>query len=233
MIEFYKFVPQFGMRDASPFCLKLATYLRLAGIPHETLEIMDPRKAPKQKMPFIVDGGEEIGDSELVIAHLKSKHGDPLGEDLDASQKAVTHAFNVMLAERYYWAGLIYPRWIHEDGKPLMVQTWFSEIPWPVRRFIVGKIFKDIAKASKSHGVGLHTENEIYKLALSDIKALEMQLGDKAFMLDDQPREIDASAYAFLINTACEFFPNPMMEYVKNSKSLMAYIERVDAAAFG
>jgi len=35
MLEFYKFVPQFGMRDASPFCLKLMTYLNLADIPHK------------------------------------------------------------------------------------------------------------------------------------------------------------------------------------------------------
>ena len=68
MIEFYKFAPQFGLRDASPYCLKLATYLRLAGVPHETHEIMDPSEGPKQKLPFIRDEGEPIGDSELIIS---------------------------------------------------------------------------------------------------------------------------------------------------------------------
>ncbi|MEO1142618.1 MAG: glutathione S-transferase family protein, partial [Pseudomonadota bacterium] len=62
MIELYKFVPQFGMRDASPFCLKLLTYLKLADIPHETHEILDPREAPKQKLPFIIDDGISISD---------------------------------------------------------------------------------------------------------------------------------------------------------------------------
>ena len=149
MIEFYKYVPQFGMRDASPFCLKLMTYLRLANIPHNTHEIMDPRRAPKQKMPFIVDGGREIGDSELIIACLKEKFGDPLADGLSSRQRATAHAFNVMLAERFYWAGMVYSRWVEKQHQPLLRETWFGAVPAPLRRIVAGKVFKDIEKAAK------------------------------------------------------------------------------------
>jgi len=124
---------------------------------------MDPRKGPKKKLPYIIDDGTAIGDSELVISHLKDKYGDPLADRLSASDKAITHAFNVMFAERFYWAAMIYPRWVRPEHHALLTETWFGMIPKPPR---------------------------------SDI------------------------------------FPTPISDYIKASPQLMAYIDRVDAAAF-
>jgi len=50
--------------------------MKLAGIPYEAHKQTDPRKAPKKKIPYIEDGGEEIGDSTFILKHLKSKFGD-------------------------------------------------------------------------------------------------------------------------------------------------------------
>ena len=88
------------------------------------------------------------------------------------------------------------------------------------------------AKASIAHGIGRHSPEEIYKLAVSDIDAVEQALGNKPFFLDDKPREIDATVYAFLANTICEAFPSPMNDRVRASDKLMSYIERVDQAAY-
>ena len=232
-LEFYTFVPQFGQRNASPFCLKLETYLALAGVEHARHEIMDPRQAPKEKMPYIVHGASEMGDSELIINYLKSKFGDPLGDGLTDAQKAKSHALNVMLAERFYWAAMIYPRWIEGKHFDLLTETWFGMIPGFLRGIITKKIFKDIAKGAKAHGIGKHSESEIYALGLSDLKALEAQLGDKDFLLDEKPREIDASAYAFLSGTNSEIFPTPLSAYIQSRPKLLAYIDRVEMAAFG
>lgn len=232
MLEFYKFVPQFGLRDASPFCLKLMTYLNLAQIPHKTIELMDPRKGPKKKLPYIIDEGQAIGDTELIISHLKATQGDPLAEGLDSSDKAITHAFNVMFAERFYWAAMIYPRWIRPEHRPLLTQTWFGMIPKLVRGIIVKPIFKQMEKNAEAHGIGKHSAEEIYAMGIADMKAVEAQLGDKDFLLDNQPREIDAAAYAFLVNARSEIFSTPISAYIQQSSKLMAYIDRVDAAAF-
>ena len=232
MLDFYKYEPQFGKRDASPFCLKLMAYLKLADIAHNTHEIMDPRKAPKQKLPFIVDKGKDIADSELIIAYLKETYGDPLGEGLSDTDKAITHAFNVMFAERYYWT-LVHTRWILPTYQPLMTETWFGMIPKPLRGFITKSIFKQVKKNAVGHGIGRHSTEEIYAMGLSDLKAVEAQLGDKDFLLGDTPREIDATAYAFLENTRGDVFDSPVTDYVNNSPKLMAYIDRVDKAAFG
>ena len=232
MLEFYKFVPQFGLRDASPFCLKLMTYLNLVEVPHKTIEIMDPRKGPKKKLPYIIDDGTAIGDSELVISHLKDKYGDPLADGLSASDKAITHAFNVMFAERFYWAAMIYPRWVRPEHHALLTETWFGMIPKPLRGFIVKPMFKQMKKNAEAHGIGKHSSEDIYAMGISDVKSVEALLGDKVYLLDDRPREIDAVAYAFLANAQSDIFPTPISDYIKASPQLMAYIDRVDAAAF-
>lgn len=232
MIEFYKFVPQFGMRDASPFCLKLMTYLRLADIPHNTHEILDPRKAPKQKLPFIVDKGVEIGDSELIISHLKNEHGDTLNRDLSPEQRATSHAYSVMLAERFYWY-LTYNRWIEKQHQPIIRDAWFGSIPRPLRGLIAGKVLKDVEKAAFAHGFGRHNHDDTVALAISDVDSIESYLGDKPFFFDDKPREIDATLYAFLSNATCQVFPSQVNDRIRSSKPLMDYINRVDEAAYG
>ncbi|MEP3654411.1 MAG: glutathione S-transferase family protein [Litorimonas sp.] len=233
MLEFYKFVPQFGMRDASPFCLKLMTYLNLAEVPHKTIELMDPRKGPKEKLPYIVDKGEAIGDTEFTIRYLKQTYGNPLGQGLTERERALSHALNVMFAERFYWASAVYPRWVRKENRELITETWFGMIPKPLRGFITRPIFKEMESTVKGHGIGRHTAEEIYALGLSDLKAVEAQLGDQDFLLGDTVREIDATAYAFLANASCEVFPTPLCQYVRNSTKLMAYIDRVDKRAFG
>ena len=96
MIKLYKFGPAYGLRETGPFVLKLMAYMKLAGIPFSEHREIDPRKAPKKKIPYIVDEGEAIGDSTFIIKHLKSKFRDPLAEGLSAE-----HARNRTCAQSH------------------------------------------------------------------------------------------------------------------------------------
>lgn len=232
MISFYKFVSQFGMRDASPFVLKLETYLRLAGVEYNTTEIMDPRKAPKGKLPYIQDGDKTIADSSFCILYLKEKYGDPLGEDLSAEQHATGHAIKTMLEERTYWV-LVNHRWLDPENQIVIRDAWFGMIPALVRGFIFGKLVKDMKKGMVAHGIGRHTDAEIFSLGLADLKAFEDVLGDKPYLLGSTPSEYDATGYGFLANFMAKPFPSVMSEYIGNSKTLSGYIARVEKKAFG
>lgn len=233
MIELYKFGPAFGLRETGPFALKLISYMRLADIPFTEHVQGDPRKAPKKKIPYIVDDGEMMGDTTFIIKHLKSKFGDPLAEGLSADQLATGHAIKVMLEERTYWSGMIYPRWVKTDHHKLLANTFFSEIPNIVRMPIFRMVAKGVAKSANGHGIGHHTESEIYDLGLDDIKTVETLLGNKKFLLGAKPAEVDATAYAFLHGMAADIFPTPIQSYIVNSKTLSAYLMRMDNAAFG
>jgi glutathione S-transferase len=45
----------FGIPNPSPFCMKLETWLRMTRIPFEIVRVVDPRKGPKGKVPWIED----------------------------------------------------------------------------------------------------------------------------------------------------------------------------------
>lgn len=233
MIDLYKFGPAFGLRETGPFALKTISYLRLAGIPFEQHVQGDPRKAPKKKIPFISDDGVEIGDSTFILKHLKSKYGDPLAEGLSAEQLATGHAIKVMLEERTYWAGMIYPRWVKKDHHRLIANTFFGEIPSFLRMTLFGIVAKGVMKSAQGQGIMAHSDAEIYELGVDDIKTVEALLGDKDFLLGAKPAEVDATAYAFLHGMSAEVFPTPVQAHIRGSDALMRYLARMDDLVFG
>ena len=78
MIKLYQFKPAWGLPNPSPFCMKVETYLRMAGLPYEAINGALPFKAPKKKLPYIEDGTQLIADSGFILEYLKATHGDPL-----------------------------------------------------------------------------------------------------------------------------------------------------------
>jgi glutathione S-transferase len=66
-IKLFQFPRMFGIPNISPFCCKLETWLRMTGIPYEVVDTPDPRRGPKAKVPFIIDGNQLLGDSTLII----------------------------------------------------------------------------------------------------------------------------------------------------------------------
>ena len=199
---------------------------------YKTTIITDPRKAPKGKLPYIKDNGQTIADSSICIDHLKQNYGDPLGADLTPEQHGIGHAVKTMLEERTYWV-LVHTRWMDPKFQHITLNAWFGDIPGIIRGFITKKIIKDMKAGMYSHGIGRHTPEEIYAFGLKDLKAFESVLGDKPYLLGDTPSEYDATGYGFLANFMAPPFPSVMSEYIAGSKTLSAYIERVERKAFG
>ena len=54
MMKLVTFPPSFGLRNVSPFCLKVEMLLASLGLEFEIEEQSDPRKAPKGKLPVLV-----------------------------------------------------------------------------------------------------------------------------------------------------------------------------------
>lgn len=73
-ITLYQPPPAFGLPNASPFCMKLETYLRMAEIPYQ-IKAASFAQAPNGKIPYIEHNGRLIGDSSLIIDYLKQTFG--------------------------------------------------------------------------------------------------------------------------------------------------------------
>ena len=74
MITLYTFGPASGLPDISPFVTKAEMLLKLARLDYQT-DSNGFDKAPKGKLPYIVDDGEFIADYTFIRWHLEKKNG--------------------------------------------------------------------------------------------------------------------------------------------------------------
>ena len=89
MITLYSYPPLFGVADNNGYGLKVFVFLKLAGAPFQHEHIFDASKAPRGQLPYIVDGGEPVGDSDTIIAHVIRKHGVTMDDGLTRAQRAL------------------------------------------------------------------------------------------------------------------------------------------------
>jgi uncharacterized protein (DUF1330 family) len=91
MLTLYSYPELFGVADNNPYGLKIFAFLRLAGVPFRHEHIFDASSAPRGQLPYIVDDGEAIGDSDTIIAHLIRKYRLTNDSALTAQQRDITH----------------------------------------------------------------------------------------------------------------------------------------------
>lgn len=226
MIKLHQFPSRKNLPNMSPFCMKLETYLRMAKLPFEIVTSMNPGKAPKGKLPYINDGEKIIADSGLIIDYLKQTYGDSLDQHLSEQQKAEALAWRRLMEEHLYWA-LVYSRWIDEANWPKMRSRVFGRLPFLMRSFIANRVQKRVRNRLIGHGMGLHTQMEVYQLAMQDLFAIATHLGEKPFFMGDEPTSIDACVYAYLANFIETDMQSPMIAYAKSNPVFAAYCARM------
>ena len=156
-------------------------------------------KAPKGKLPYIIDQGHAIGDTSLIIAHLKHTRGIDPDAGLTPRERAQALALQRLFEEHLYFI-IVYSRWIDEEGWPLVAEAFFDSMPRPLRS--VGPVLVPRAGAQDAlhAGPGPARPAEIYAMGRADLEAIAEHLGDKPFFLGDRITTIDAVAYGYLAN---------------------------------
>jgi len=231
MIELHQFAPIAGLPNASPFCMKVETYLRLAGLKYDYVQLEDPRKAPKGKAPFIKDDGETIADSHFILAHLKQKYGDPLGDDLTDLDRAHHHALARMCEDHLLYA-LMYFRWMPPKNAAIVRDEFFAHMPTLLKPVIFSLVQRQQRKLLQAEGTSRHSEDEIAALAAEDIAVLATILGDKPAFGGDRPREIDCVTFPFLANIMHAGFEMPPRTAAESHPNLVAYRDRMMTSLF-
>ena len=230
MITLFQFPRLLGVPNMSPFCLKLETWLRMAELKYDIREIIDPRKGPKGKLPYILDGDTTVADSALAIDYLKKTYNVEIDSHLSLSDQAIARGLEKMLEEHLYWA-LIYNRWVDENWTKVR-DACFSTLPALIRAFVPALAQKNMKDALDGNGMGRHSRAEIYEMANKDLKAISDFLADKPYLMGDKPSSIDATLFAFLCNIIDVPLRSPMKDYVHKSRNLMRYNDRVGKQLF-
>jgi glutathione S-transferase len=231
-IEFHTFPPAFDLFTPTPFGLKLQAYLELAKLPYRPVYASDPRKAPRGKMPFIVDGDVRMGDSGLIIEYLCAKYGDRLDSALTDDERARGHLVRRMLEESTYFC-VLYSRWVDPAGQPITSGAFFGGIPAIIRPLAKRLVFSGTKEQVNLQGTGRHTRDEVYALAAADLTALSRALGDRDFLFGPAPTSFDAVGYGFLAQILYTPYESPMKEHTKSLENLVRYTDRLRALVNG
>ena len=236
-IKLHKFGEAWGIADPSPFCVKLESFLREAGIAYEIVPFEGRRsfaKAPKGKLPFIEDeDGTSVGDSALIIGRLSERRGIDMDAPLDDRERCVSFAFRRMLDEHFYWVG-VYSRWLDEPGWSVIRRLFFAGIPRPIRPFAVTLARRQVKTALHAQGTGRHSRDEIYAVGSEDMRALSRLLGDDAyFFAADRPTLLDLWAHAFVAETVAPPINSPLKSATLALTNLKDHFQRLQARLYG
>lgn len=228
MIKLFQFAPAFGLPNASPFCMKMETYLRMTGLPFELVNSGDVMKAPKHKLPYIDDGGKIVADTTFVIDYLKGRYGDPLDAALFPLERALATAFQRLIEENLYWA-IVHTRWAEDAGWEKTRAAFFDAMPAPLRWFVPALARRGLLGEMRGHGMGRHSADQIHAIGCRDVTAIADFLADKPFMLGAQPTSLDATAHAFLANLLWAPVDSPIQRHARALPNLEAYCQRMKA----
>jgi glutathione S-transferase len=227
LIELHQFPITWGM-NASPFCLKVETYLRLARIPYRPVAGL-PFRAPRGKLPFIVEDGRRIPDSGHILDHLSRRAGADLDAGLDEQQRALGHLLRRTCEESLYFV-FLYSRWMDERGWTAMHRALFGGLPPGLRELIPRLARRGVRRSLHAQGYGRHTREEIYAMGAADLAAIATRLGSRGFALADGPTSFDAVLYGFLANILRPPVETPLKACALGHAALADYVARVEDA---
>ena len=232
MITLHQFPASKAFPNLSPFCVKLETYLKLAKIPYQIKYTMDPRSAPKQKMPYITDeNGKKIGDSTLIIELLKTKHGDILDAHLSSEQRAISVAFQRLLEDNLVQI-MMYFRWTDTVGWDYYSKILFAGLPAFPALFVPKLIRKQVKKGLWIRGVSRHETQEILGIATTDFKSLSDYLGSNEYFFNGKVSSLDIISFSVMGNILSDEGVTEVGKLARKYQNLVAHVERMRKLAW-
>jgi hypothetical protein len=127
MIALYSYPTLFGVADNNGYGLKVCAFMRLTGLPFVHEHIFDASAASRGQLPYIVDDGETVGDSETIITHLIGKHRLTIDAALGPRERGL-NLLVTRLLDDLYWV-MSYSRWKDERYWPAFRAALMREHP--------------------------------------------------------------------------------------------------------
>ena len=224
-IKLFQFPRRFGIPNLSPFCCKLETWLRIAGVPYEIVETPDPRKGPKRKLPFIEDSGVRIADTSIIIDHLKRTRDVDPDARLDASQRATALLVQRTLEEHYAFV-VAYTHLVRDEGVR-HTRARFDSVPSIVRPLVIRTVQKQIKNLLWQQGILRHADKDIIESGVRDWRAVLAVMSDGPFFFGGEPTSVDAIVFGTLATSVLTPIESPIRDFLRSQPACVAYAERM------
>jgi glutathione S-transferase len=226
VIKLHTFPQAFGLRNVSPFCLKVEMALVHLKQEFDIIEESDPRKAPKGKLPYLLIDGAKMPDSELILEYLDKKTNGGLYGGLNSLEMAQGTAFTRLAEDHLYWM-VVASRWLDEDWFPNIREGFFSYLPTPMK-YLVGMIARrQVRQTYNLHGLGRHTLQEQKHFAQRDLQAIADVVSEQHYIVGGRLTAFDFSVASLLAGAIDNKPATWVTELAENIPALREYAERI------
>jgi glutathione S-transferase len=205
--------------------MKTEVQLLMAGLPFRR-ERAAPPGAPKGKIPFIEDNGVRIGDSTFIRAYFEKAYDVDLDRGLSDEQRAQAWAIERMLEDHLYFA-IVQLRWMDDANFAKGPSHFFDAIPEAVRAQAQAEARERVRGKLDGHGLGRHSESEIIQLGARSIAALSVLLGDKPYLMGDEPTGSDATVFGMIASVLTPYFDTALRDAALAHDNLVRYNVRM------
>ena len=110
---------------------------------------------------------------------------------------------------------LAYYRYLSDNAGSVR-ESFFGHFSLPSKYLIFYWLQRKFRKDLWSHGIGRHSEQELYGIAERDLLAVSAILGQKKFLFGEKPCLADAAVFAFIATGTWELPRSPFAELTKS-----------------
>jgi len=227
MLTLYSYPRLFGVADNNGYGLKVFAFLKLAGVPFRHEHIFDASAAPRGQLPYIVDDGETIGDSDAIIAYAIRKYRLTIDAGLTAAQRDLSHLIDRMLDD-LYWV-MSYSRWKDERFWPQFRDALLREHP-SLNEAGLQKAREFNFQRYHFQGIGRYAPEQAYARGLADLAVLADLIPPEGYLHGAKPRSIDAGIYGFIANIYFYAIDTPLKQFVVVHANLVRHCHEIHVA---
>jgi glutathione S-transferase len=80
--------------------------------------------------------------------------------------------------------------------------------------------------------MGRHSQEEVYRLGVEDVRAVSDFLAHKPFLMGERPTTVDATVYAYLANILEVPLESPVKDFGLSRDNLVRYLQRMRSRFF-
>jgi glutathione S-transferase len=227
MLTLYSYPEMFGVADNNGYGLKVFAFLKLAGVAFTHEHVFDASAAPRGQLPYIVDDGNVVGDSEAIIAHVTARYRVSVDAALTPAQRT-TNLLVTRMLDDLYWV-MSYSRWKDERFYPAFRDAFMAQHS-RIDAAGLDKARDYNAQRYFFQGIGRYTPDQAYARGIADLRALADLISAGGYLHGADPTSIDAGIYGFVANI--HFYPiaTPLKTAVSAHPNLVRHCEAIHAA---
>jgi glutathione S-transferase len=230
MLTLVSYPGLFGLADNNPYGLKSFAFLKLSGLDFEHMHVLDAKDAPRGQLPYLIDDGDMVGDSDAIVAYLTQRYDLAMDAALTPEQRR-TDLMARRTLDDLYWV-MSYSRWKDPHFWPRFRDALAAALP------DVGPKALEAARDynfQRYHfqGIGRFEPEEVYARGLADLAVLDELLARPGFVFGPAPSSLDAAIYGFVANIHFYDIATPLKAFVDAHPNLAHHCEAVHAKVGG